>query len=168
MMIRLLSHLRSNLIAYLALFVALSGTSYAAVALAPGSVGTRQLQTGAVTSKKLANSAVTAAKLDAKTIGGAVRHWAQVGAQGNIVSSSSRARDNGVPQDGDYVITWSDSFSSRCIAVATPQGPDALLGPASGIANTHIVGQHPTVVWVTTYNPQGTPTPTAFSLAVIC
>ena len=47
MMIRLLTHVRSNAVAYVALFVALGGTSYAATQLAPGSVGTRQLRDGA-------------------------------------------------------------------------------------------------------------------------
>jgi hypothetical protein len=164
MMIRLLNHARSNVIGYIALFVALGGTSYAALSLPAGSVGTRQLRNGAVTARKLANGSITPAKLD----GGAVRHWAQVNADGTIASSSGRAHDNGVPQDGDYVITWSDSFSSRCGAIATPEGGSGLLSPSAGTANTHIVDRHPTVVWVTTYNAQGKPSPAAFSLAVIC
>lgn len=167
-MIRLLSHARSNSIGYLALFVALGGTSYAAFGVPAGSVGTRQLRSGAVTTQKLANGSVTPVKLDAHIIAGSVRHWAQVSAQGTIESSSGHAQDNGVPPDGDYVITWSDNFSNRCVAIATPQGGLGLLTPLSGIANTHIGGQHPTVVWVTTYNAQGHSSPAAFSLAVIC
>ena len=52
MKIRLVSHVRSNVIAYLALFIALGGTSYAAVRLTPGSVGTVQLRNGAVTTQE--------------------------------------------------------------------------------------------------------------------
>lgn len=167
-MIRLFSHARSNLIGYIALFVALGGTSYAALSLPAGSVGTRQLHNGAVTASKLANGSVTPAKLDGHALGGSVRHWAQVNGDGTIASSSGHARDNGVARDGDYVITWSDGFSSRCGAIATPQGGSGLLSPSAGTANTHIVGQHPTVVWVTTYNAQAKPSPAAFSLAVIC
>jgi hypothetical protein len=44
----------SNVVATLALFVALGGASYAAVTLAPNSVGTAQLRSGAVTGSKLA------------------------------------------------------------------------------------------------------------------
>jgi hypothetical protein len=55
---RFLVHLRGNLVAYVALFVALGGSSYAAVRLAPGSVGTRELAKGAVTHKKLAVGSV--------------------------------------------------------------------------------------------------------------
>ena len=167
-MIRLLNHARSNLIGYIALFVALAGTSYAALHAPAGSVGTRQLRNGAVTARKLANGSVTPAKLDGRTLGGSVQHWAQVNRDGTIASSSGHARNNGVSQDGDYVITWSDSFSSRCGAIATPQGGSGLLSPSAGTANTRIVGRHPTVVWVTTYNAQGKPSPAAFSLAVIC
>jgi len=49
----MLSHLRSNAIGYLALFVALGGTSYAATQLPRNSVGTNQIQTSAVTSAKV-------------------------------------------------------------------------------------------------------------------
>jgi hypothetical protein len=57
---RILFHLKSNLVAYVALFVALGGSSYAAVRLAPGSVGTRALARGAVTHNKLAVGSVGA------------------------------------------------------------------------------------------------------------
>jgi hypothetical protein len=49
--------------AYIALFVALGGTSYAAASLPRNSVGPSQLRSSAVTSSKLANSAVTSAKV---------------------------------------------------------------------------------------------------------
>jgi hypothetical protein len=52
-------HLKANLVAYLALFVALGGSSYAAVRLTPGSVGTRALAKGAVTNANLAQNSVT-------------------------------------------------------------------------------------------------------------
>jgi hypothetical protein len=45
--------MRKNLIAYLALFVALGGTSYAAISLPKNSVGSRQIKRGAVTSAKV-------------------------------------------------------------------------------------------------------------------
>ena len=44
MLLRPLRHIRNNLVAYIALFVALSGTSYAAFSLPAGSVGTRELK----------------------------------------------------------------------------------------------------------------------------
>ncbi len=51
--------IRKNLVAYLALFIALGGTSYAAVGLSPGSVGTRQLRNGAVTDAKVRARSLT-------------------------------------------------------------------------------------------------------------
>jgi hypothetical protein len=60
---RILLHLRSNLVAYLALFIALGGSSYAAVRLAPGSVRTPALAKGAVTHQKLAANSVGSANV---------------------------------------------------------------------------------------------------------
>lgn len=59
----MIDHVRRNLVAYLALFVALGGTSYAAASLAPNSVGTAQIKNGAVTGPKLAGGAVTGTKI---------------------------------------------------------------------------------------------------------
>lgn len=53
----------SLVISIVALFVALGGTSYAAVALPRNSVGAPQLRRGAVTTAKLARGAVTSAKV---------------------------------------------------------------------------------------------------------
>jgi hypothetical protein len=53
----------SNVIASLALFVALGGASYAAVALPAHSVGTKQLKKDAITASKLKRDAVSSAKI---------------------------------------------------------------------------------------------------------
>jgi hypothetical protein len=54
--------LRRNTIALLALFIALSGTTYAASTLARNSVGTAQLKNGAVTKKKINKKTIKALK----------------------------------------------------------------------------------------------------------
>jgi hypothetical protein len=56
------------IIACVALFVALGGTSYAATKLAANSVGSKQIKSNAVTTAKIKNGAVTTAKIK----GGAV------------------------------------------------------------------------------------------------
>ena len=87
-MIRILNHFKNNVIAYLALFVALGGTGYAAVNLRPGSVGSRQLRNGAVTNRKIANGSVTPRKLNGKDITGSVAMWARISASGTAVATS--------------------------------------------------------------------------------
>ena len=56
---RIVTHLAGNAVAYVALFAALGGTSYAAVTLKPGSVRTAAIARGAVTHSKLAAHSVT-------------------------------------------------------------------------------------------------------------
>ncbi|HEY4097628.1 MAG TPA: hypothetical protein VGM33_19040 [Baekduia sp.] len=63
-----LRHLRRNAVAYLALFVALGGTSYAATALPRNSVGASQLKAGAVTSAKVKNHSLVVADLSVGTV----------------------------------------------------------------------------------------------------
>jgi hypothetical protein len=52
-----------TIIALLALFISLGGTTYAAVNLPANSVGTRQLKNGAVSGEKLRNDAVSSSKV---------------------------------------------------------------------------------------------------------
>jgi hypothetical protein len=161
LIVRLLDHARANVIAYIALmmsFLALAGGAYATFTLPPNSVGARQIR----------DHSVALVKLDPRSIGGAVRHWAQVNSDGTIARSSSRALDTGVPPDGDYVIMWSDTLPASCVPVATVLGTAALLSPAAGFANARVTGSHPTRVWVSTYNGQGASKPEPFSLAVVC
>ena len=54
------SYLRRHHVALVALFIALGGTSYAAVALPRGSVGTPQLRKNAVTTAKVKNGSLLA------------------------------------------------------------------------------------------------------------
>src|SRR3954447_5800364 len=60
---RIAGHLRSNVIAYLALFVALGGTSYAAIKLPANSVTSKQIAPAAVGTSELRDGAVTADKV---------------------------------------------------------------------------------------------------------
>jgi hypothetical protein len=53
---------RQNSIGLLALFIALGGTSYAAIGLPKNSVGTKQLKNGAVTKSKINSQAISALK----------------------------------------------------------------------------------------------------------
>ena len=78
-MLKTLTFIRHNAIALLALFVALGGTSYAALSLPAGSVGTKQLRNGCGHEPTRSRSgAVTAATWIRKSIAGHVADWAQI------------------------------------------------------------------------------------------
>jgi hypothetical protein len=62
---RLTCHVRHNAVAYLALFVALGGSSYAAVTLPANSVGAKQIKQGAVRSSKVKDASLLAADFKA-------------------------------------------------------------------------------------------------------
>ena len=53
----------ANIIATLALFIALGGTSYAALSLPKNSVGSKQLKKNAVTNTKISKGAVSRSKI---------------------------------------------------------------------------------------------------------
>ena len=65
----LLTFLRHNTIALIALFVAMGGTAYAAATLPPNSVGTKQLKRSAVTGAKVKNDTITGAKVLESSLG---------------------------------------------------------------------------------------------------
>lgn len=69
----------ANVTAFLALFVALSATSYAAFKLPANSVGTKQLKKGAVTSAKLAARSVDGSKVVPNSLTGADINVATLG-----------------------------------------------------------------------------------------
>ena len=85
MMSSVLRHLRRNVIAYAALFVALGGTSYAAIKLPANSVGTRQLKKGAVTAAKIKSHSLLAKDFKAGQL--------RSGAQGPIGPQGPAGRD---------------------------------------------------------------------------
>ena len=64
----MIRHVRRNVVGYVALFVALGGTSYAATSLPSGSVGTNQLKNGAVTGAKVKSKSLTASDFEANSL----------------------------------------------------------------------------------------------------
>ena len=121
-MTKLLDHFKHNLVAYLALFVAMGGTSYAAVNLPAGSVGSKQLRNGVVTNRKLAKGSVGAADLDRNSIAGYVRDWAKITSDGIVFGSRPRAHlANWSEQAGDAggFVSWGKPIPTACFAEAS-------------------------------------------------
>lgn len=121
---RILTHARNNLVGYVALFVAMGGTGYAAVSLPAHSVGTRQLRRGAVGTNQLKNHSVTPIKLARNSIAGYVRDYAQVNGQGLLVASRPGAhvaywRPDG-PAPGGQVV-FDQPIPASCFALAAAE-----------------------------------------------
>ena len=123
-MTKVVGHLKQNLVAYLALFVALGGTSYAALRIPAGSVGNRQLK----------NHSVTPVKLDGGRTAGYVADWAQITGGGLVAESRPRGAKilgwNGTPNTPGIggSIQWSNRISESCIPlVSDSANPDPVL-----------------------------------------
>jgi hypothetical protein len=107
---RIISHLRANTVAYLALFVALGGSSYAAFRLPANSVGARQLK----------NHSITPIKFDKAKIGAYVRAWAVIQNGTQVVAARPRARVlDWDPTFAAGDVSWSRAISRTCFPLAS-------------------------------------------------
>jgi hypothetical protein len=147
---RILPHLRSNVVAYLALFVAMGGTSVAAVGLA--------------------NHSIDPVKLNPRNIGGYVREWASVAANGHVTASGGRVTvrvQPGGELPGRYYFTWHTKLTSACTVTGSV---DTGSGNAPGYVTAGFSGvpkSNPTSIAVT-YNAQGQPIPQPFDVELVC
>ena len=107
---RLISHFRSNLVGWIALFVALGGTGYAAIGIPRNSVGSAQLR----------NHSITPVKLNPKSIGGSVRAWAIVSSTGKVLAGSgARASDLAAERARPVCYPLERALPGACATVAT-------------------------------------------------
>lgn len=113
-MTRILTHVKRQAVGYLALFVALGGTGYAAVNLPRNSVGSKQLRNGSVGPSKLGNQVV-----------GYVRDYARIDSNGAVISGRPTPTvsvwSNVSPFYGGD-INWSQSIPASCVTLATTAG----------------------------------------------
>jgi hypothetical protein len=156
-------HLKNHLIAYLALFVALGGTSYAAAT---------------INGSQIQNRSINPVKLNPHFINGNTRAWAVVRANGSLIAGAGHPKPHFNPPNS-YVIAWGPKVG-RCATQATvdgssspteripspgvPQGTPFVAGYA--VASTVANGRGGT--YVETYNQSGQPIPLAFNLTVTC
>jgi hypothetical protein len=99
-------------VALIALFVAMGGTSYAAVTLGKNSVGSKQLKKNAVTTAKIKNHAVTGKKIKLSTLG----------------TVPTAANVTGLLRWRKTVATPGSSITSPNTVVLTTDGPFTILG----------------------------------------
>jgi hypothetical protein len=110
----MLKHLRNNVVAYIALFVALSGSAYAATALPAGSVGTSQLKNGAVTAAKVKHRSLLALDFAAGRLPAGARGPAgPVGGPGQTGSAGAPGPPGGTGPAGP---TFGEQSSSSNLA----------------------------------------------------
>lgn len=148
-MSRLISVVRSNAIALLALFFALGGTGMAAV--------------------DLANHSVTPVKLNNHYIGGYVRAWAGIGAGGKVdVSGGKVLVRDGLPPGG-WVIDWvRPKVGPSCRTIATidyREQSGALATPGYAVAGTD--AEHDESI-VEAFNSQGQLAALPLDVELVC
>jgi hypothetical protein len=148
-----LAYLGRHHMGFIALFVALGGTSYAAIQLPSNSVGTSQIRAGAVTAAKLHNGAITPAKLSRAL--NALLRSPRVGA---VAYGYYPALQPCVPASGtacpDILIRVGALNPAVNVSLGTPsaraRGGVVCLAPGAGIDFSHAV-----VVTAPTGGPNG-------------
>ena len=167
----------SNVIATIALFLALGGASYAAVKLPANSVGSRQIKDGAVASADIKNHSIRAGDFKGGLPSGpkgpkgdrgaaAVKYWAQISGGGTpTVDSSSGGVTVGIDGSLAREVTFPANVS-KCAIELTQVG-----GPA--LVSFRVISR-PTGstvrVWASQSNGAGgvTTLTTSFDIAVFC
>jgi hypothetical protein len=158
---RVLRHVRSNAVAYLALFVALGGTGYAAANLPANSVGGRQIR----------NGSIKPVKLDRHLTSGSIRAWAEVNAKGHLVAGEGGPKPTaqmGADSMGKYLVRWQTASFARCAAIGGTAAPGfSNLTPGSAVAQIQ-PPPRASGVQVDVYDAQGQPAALPFWVALLC
>jgi hypothetical protein len=152
-------HFQRHIVGYVALFVALAGTSYAAVTITNGSI--------------------TAAKLDKHSIGGYVRAWAHVSATGHVIAGSPGAHAGWVGPDSNgqqpagpaYTVNWRGVKLTRgCEALATLDANGPLAARGSWVEPSLVLNVRPQarVVNVVIGNGADQNVADSFFIALVC
>ncbi|HET6507397.1 MAG TPA: hypothetical protein VFG42_11470 [Baekduia sp.] len=180
MLHRLLNRLSyANVVATIALFVALGGTSYAALKLPKNSVGSAQIKTGAVHTGEIADRTIRLGDISLSARGSLRGQTGAQGAQGkpgvDAIKHFAVLNSGGVRLRGDatsggsaggvgnYTVGFAEPISG-CAYSATLGTADGSKAPAGRIT----VNDQGGAVGVQTYDASGAPADLGFHLIVAC
>ncbi len=153
---KVLNYLRQNAIALLALFVALGGSSYAALS---------------INGAEIRNRTIDSVKFDPKSIAGTIKARVDLQFHGQnlvAVSSSSPVRVTTLT-DGEGIRWLHQRFSASCVVAATAHinfNTTRPVGFNDGYVNAQFVP--PSQVFLTGYGSDGDRRPQAAALEMIC
>lgn len=188
---QLSAHVRHNIVAYLALFVALGGSAYAAASLPKDSVGTKQLKNRAVTNPKLAKGAVRGANVAKQSLTGRQIKASTLGTVPKATLATTALHAAGefhATVEGGVVVQGSPGVAvepdlvaghvplnfprdiTRCSWLAAPLNPNQG-GPGNSIGFAIAEAPSPTQprqLSVRTFDKTGAPASRDFSVAVFC
>jgi hypothetical protein len=170
----------ANVTATLALFIALGGTSYAAITLPKNSVTSKQIRAGAVRSSEIRNKTIRLSDISTNTRAAlrgqqgpsgpagtpAMREYSRVSSGGG-----SSGTDDGVTHNGGtnlYSVRFKRDVSSCAYSAtlaAVQAGPTLEEPPAGRITVASSGGPN---VTVKTFDAAGNPVPAPFHLLVAC
>jgi hypothetical protein len=191
----MLSRLRTrltyaNVMATVAVFIALGGTSYAIQQLPRNSVGSAQIRSRAVGASEIRSNAVRSPKVRRRSLHlsdlsigarralrgrtgatgpagppgpGSARFFSAVGAGGTPVRGNATSFEHTLAGSGSYTLGFSQNVSG-CAYVATLGTTDATTAPAGGISVRDNGGR----VGVQTYDAAGATADLPFHVAVVC
>jgi hypothetical protein len=180
----------SNVLATIAIFIALGGTSYAVLELPRNSVGSRQIKRGAVRASDIRANAVRSHQVKARSLrasdlsrtarrslsgqrglagppgppgAAAAKFFAAVAASGAPLRGNATTYDHTSVGSGSYTIGFAQGVSS-CVYSATLGTADGTTAPAGRIVVRDDSGR----VGIQTYDVGGGPADLPFHLIVAC
>jgi hypothetical protein len=169
-----LEYIRRHLVALLALFFALAGSSYATTSrlLPPNSVGTRQVIDHSLLSRDFKKGQLPRGPKGPQGAPGppgasATKLWAVVGGTGKLARGSGVTSASRYSGQARYAVDFNQNVSNCAYiaAIGEPgKGSSAGNGQASAIADVSSANR----VNISTYSGTGVPTYHAFNLAVFC
>jgi hypothetical protein len=120
----------ATVVAYLALFVALGGVSYAAIKLPANSVGSKQIKKSAVTSSKINKRAVTTSKIKSGAVtSGLVKDGSLQAADFAQLPAGPQGPQGEAGTAGPPGPTFGDAgLDTGCCATPTPTGAAGVTG----------------------------------------